>query len=128
MVLPLNRTGGNAWTEALPSLFSPELIVLRTSFLGCPCFSTEAWNWDMEMMSYVYVFTPDYATALKGISVTPCGSGYSNTLGPCSFLRLGLVPTANSHGYSLPDVQKSPRYTQSHRVLGMKTWLKLNCL
>ncbi len=25
-------------------------------------------------------------------------------------------------------MQKFPRYTKSHRILGMKTWLKLNCL
>jgi hypothetical protein len=29
---------------------------------------------------------------------------------------------------SLRKMRKSPKYTQSHRVLGMKTWLKLNCL
>ncbi len=29
---------------------------------------------------------------------------------------------------AIEKMQKSPRYTQLHVVLGMKTWLKLNCL
>ncbi len=63
-----------------------------------------AWIQDVEVISYMYVFAPDYTTAQRGTSAAPCrsGSGDMSILGPF-FLRPGLVPT-DSPGSGFPDV------------------------
>ncbi len=50
-----------------------------------------AWIQDVEVTSYVYVFTPDYATAQRGTLDMPYRSGYSDCQVSDSF-RVGAGP------------------------------------
>jgi hypothetical protein len=64
VVLLLHETGGlSIWKGASPPPFTPEDRVADVFPPQPSPLASEAWIYDMEVTSYVYVFTPDYATA-----------------------------------------------------------------
>ncbi len=66
--------------RASPSPFTPEDSVIWVPCLGSPPPSAVVARFrGMDVMLSVYVFTPDYATALRGTSAMPPRSGCRDT-------------------------------------------------